>query len=288
MTGGPDATNGREATSTLETTNGRQATSQQRARLRWPWVVVVIVTSAVLVGPTAFCGWAWLLHQTRSEEVMLDHPITALELHAPSATVALIPGPPGVVRVRSTLSWTLDEPRTVTSWRSDTLTIDAGCHETATLTGLDCSADLEVQVPAQVAVRASVDSGDLTAQQLSGPLHLQATSGALTLTGTRGRLWARVGSGLIEATSLGSTSVDVGTRSGSIDLTFAGAPDRIEAAVASGSLVIVVPSGSRYRVTSSTGSGGTDVDPRLEDANSPRIIDVSAVSGAVNIGLPSP
>jgi hypothetical protein len=263
-------------------------TGPERPRRRGIWIAVAVVTAFVIVVPLGVQIWGRLIRQTRTDTVSYRHPIRALEIDSPDGAVTVGAGPAGQVSVRRTLTWALSRPNVRQTWDGDTLRIDVTCRRAELYSSLECGADLDLRVPADVSVRASVTSGKIDVRNIAGGLHLRTTAGIVRMTDVSGGIWARSRSGTIAGTALTAPKVDAEVTSGQIRLGFTGPPEQVTAATASGTVSIGVPPGFRYRVGGTTASGSRHVDPALVDAGSSRIITLTAVSGAVTLGYPPP
>jgi hypothetical protein len=263
-------------------------TEPARPRRRGIWIAVAVVTALVVVVPLGVRIWGRLIRQTRTDTVAYRHPIRALEIDSPDSAVTIGAGPAGQVSVRRTLTWALSRPQVRQTWDGDTLRIDVTCRRAELYSGLECGTALDLRVPADVAVRASVTSGEIDVRNIAGALHLRTKAGVVRMTGVSGGIWARSGSGMITGAALTAPKVDAGVTSGEIRLGFTGAPEQVAAAATSGTVSIGVPPGFRYRVGGRTGSGFRHVDPGLVDAGSSRAITLTSGSGAVTLGYPPP
>jgi putative adhesin len=257
-----------------------------RPRRRAIWIAVAVVTAVVIVVPLGVRIWGRLLRQTRTDAVSYRHPIRALEIDSPNGVVTIGAGPAGQVNVRRTLTWTLSRPNVRQTWEGATLRIDVSCRRAEPYSSLECGTDLDLRVPADVAVRASVASGEIDVRNIAGGLRLRTTAGIVRMTGVSGRTWARSGSGIITGAALTAPTVDAGVTSGEIRLGFTDPPDQVTAATTSGTMSIGVPPGFRYRVGGRTASGSRHIDPALVDAGSSRAITLTTMSGAVTLGYP--
>lgn len=259
-------------------------TGAERPRRRGVWIAVAAVTAFMAIVPLGVQIWGRLLRQTESIPAVSHRAITALEVEAGSGSVTVGAGPPGQVAVEQTLRWTLSKPHVEQSWRGDTLILKAVCGRRVELfASLECGVDLHVRVPAGVTVRATVASGNITAQGFTGALRLQARSGTVNVAGTRGPVWARADSGSINGTDLSSPQVDARTRSGAVGLGFADAPEQVTATAGSGSVTVALPRGFRYRVNGTSASGDLRIDDGLRDDGSSHRVDVTTRSGAVRV-----
>lgn len=263
-------------------------TEPERPRRRGIWIAVAVVTAFVVVVPLGVRVWCRLIRQTRTDTVSYQHPIRALEIDSPDGAVTVGAGPAGRTIVRRTLTWALSRPSVRQTWDGDTLRIDVTCRRAEPYSSLECGVGLDLRVPADVAVRASVTSGKVDVRNIAGGVHLRTTAGVVRMTGVAGGIWARSVSGTITGAALTAPKVDAGVTSGAIRLGFTGPPERVTAATTSGSVSIGVPPGFGYRVGGTTAHGVRHVDPALIDAGSSRAITLTTVSGAATLGYPPP
>ncbi|MGH3374612.1 MAG: hypothetical protein ACRDP6_07725 [Actinoallomurus sp.] len=263
-------------------------TEPERPRRRGIWIAIAAVTAFVVVVPPGVQIWGRLVRQTRTDSVFYRHPIRALEIDAPNASVRVGAGPADQASVRRTLTWSLSRPDVRQTWDGDTLRINVTCRRAELYSSLECGTDLDLRVPADVAVRASVASGRIDVRNIAGGLQLRTTAGAVRMTDVSGGIWARSVSGTITGAALTTPKVDAGVTSGAIRLGFAGSPEQVSAATTSGTVSIGVPPGVRYRVGGTTASGSRHIDPALVDAGSSRAISLTTVSGSVTLGYPPP
>jgi hypothetical protein len=193
-------------------------------------------------------------------------------------------GPPGRVTVSSTLSWLVRKPAVTQSWQGGVFQVGAICPKFDPFE--DCGASVTISVPAGTTVQGYVGAG-LTVDGLSGALHLTATSGLLLARNVSGPVWASAGSGsVIARTGLRSSTIHASVTTGWINLIFSARPRIAAASVGSGSAVITVPSGSRYRVVSSGGPGILNLASGLSDPRSGLLLTTVVGAGEVRIGYP--
>jgi hypothetical protein len=263
-------------------------TGPERPRRRGIWITIAAMTAFVAVVPVGVQVWGRLIRQTESTRVVYGHAIIALEVDAGSGSVTVGAGPASQVTVDRTLKWTLSKPHVEQSWNGGTLRLKAVCGTRRDLfSSLECGIDLHVRVPAGVTLQAASTSGTIAAQGLTGGLRLQTKSGAVSMSGVRGPIWARSTAGVISGTELASQQVDAGSSSGAVGLSFADAPQRVNASADSGSVSIVLPPGFRYRVGGTSASGARNIDAALIDGSANRRIDVSTASGSATVRFPA-
>jgi hypothetical protein len=263
------------------------AVGGERPRHRTAWLVVAVVSALLIMAPMAVETWAYFgAHRpepSRSLELPPAGRVERLQVDAGSASVSVRPGPAGQVGVVQTLTWSTTKPQVRKVWDGGVLKVQAECSDWWSLTGLGCTVKLEFAVPPEIEIQIVGGSGSTDVRGTTGRLDLTATSGSTTLTDVGGTIWARTGSGTIQGTRLTSRTANVGANSGSLDLAFTSAPQKVTAKVDSGSVLIGVPPGSHYQVVGHSGSGSREYAGGLQASASPRIIDATAGSGSVDV-----
>jgi hypothetical protein len=256
-----------------------------RPRRRWTWVIVALVTAAVLVSPLTL-----LLKQKAGVQrgygpVTLYHrAVTAVRVRAPGDTVTITAGPPGQVSVAGTLVWQSAKPAISETWHGTTLAVSVNCPASDVFE--NCSASLTVHVPAAVGIRAAVGAGSVTVSGLAGPVRVTATSGSLVLAYLSGPLWAAATSGSITGmTGLSSMKLTADVGSGSLTLGLDSAPTSLSLAVGSGSGQVMVPPGTRYRIDTGPGQA-VHVSPGMSSPDAAGLIAAKAGSGTLSIQYP--
>ncbi|MFF3014382.1 hypothetical protein [Streptomyces sp. NPDC057939] len=211
-------------------------------------------------------------------------PVTAVEIVGGGADVGVTPAGDREVTYRARITRASSAPTVEENRLGGTLRLTPHCP------GEDsgCSAQLLVTVPRDVPVKVSGGSGRVSLSGLDGAVDAEVTSGSLTLTGLRGPLRAAVGSGILRAGALGSARVEVRTGSGRGEVEFVVPPERVTGYAGSGRLDITVPASSRFRVACRTGEGRCEVDAALGDPGSAHSLDLTAGSGRVRAGPPTP
>jgi hypothetical protein len=143
---------------------------------------------------------------------------------------------------------------------------------------LTCESEHRVRVPKGIAVTISGTGTDTRLEGLTGDITATLShDSALRVVGPAGRLRLRNGGGDITVTEARSSDVRAETSAdGTINLTFAAAPRRVEAR-AVGSVGITLPAGPEtYRVD----AAGADVP---SDPDSDRLIVARALDGRVRV-----
>ncbi|GAA0345754.1 DUF4097 domain-containing protein [Actinoallomurus spadix] len=265
------------------------ATPPPRPRRRGLWTLVAALTAFVIVAPNAVQMWGRLIRQTqRSRLAVGTRPITALEVDIGAGDLTVVGDGTGGVTVDQTLKWAMRKPHVQATWEGTTLRLSGRCGTRAPLSALSCSVGLRVRVPAGVEVRATSSSGTVDAEGLTGPARLSTSSGVVSMRDLAGPVRARATSGVIRGTGLRSGRVDAALSSGSVDLTFAQAPQEVTAKASSGALAVFLPPGQRYQVTTKASFGAPSVEGGLADDTATRRIDARTSSGSIEIRYARP
>lgn len=205
--------------------------------------------------------------------------VDGASFHGPDADLLVLDGVSGRVQVTAdpgattvTGTFTGTDP----ARRSDVRTDLAGPVGTRTLTvrcAVDdgpyapCAGELRLTVPSHTGLRLRQTSGDTVLTGLGGDLTVVTTSDHLTATGLHPR------------------RATVTVTSGSADVAFTAAPDRVTAQVTSASAVLRVPvagADDGYAVTSSATSANVQVAVPRRDG-SPHEVVVQAISGSASV-----
>ncbi|MGI5327312.1 DUF4097 family beta strand repeat-containing protein [Actinomadura nitritigenes] len=260
---------------------GPQAAAGDRPRRRGVWIFLAAATAAVVVVPVCLAMGGRAMRRTAEYATPYHHAIKELRVEAGSAEVSIGTGPAGRARVFKRLKWVLRKPVVTESLHGDVLSISARCPGAASLYGgWECGADIDVQVPAGVRVSAASGSGEITVRGVDGDLDLRTGSGEISVVGSRGALRARVGSGTIRGTRLASADTEAVVGAGELDLRYAEPPRTVDVSADAGSVKIIVPAGSHYRVQGWTGSGDSHLNRALVDDRSAGSISVRSGSGS--------
>ena len=142
-------------------------------------------------------------------------------------------------------------------------TLTAKCPSGLTF-GVGCSVDYTVAMPAQVA------------------LNVDGTAGDMTLIGPFANATVSTKAGRVEGTSLGAGTYEVTTNAGEVKLKFASPPNLVKVKSDVGEVVLTVPGGTKYAVTTDTTVAVKNIDVD-QDPTSTHHIDVTTTVGAVTI-----
>jgi hypothetical protein len=238
----------------------------------------IAVSIALIVGG-AWWALTDLTENTRTSEQHHSVQGSALAIDADSADLEIRSGQVSEITVtrRSERNVFGSEPEQ--KYRNGKLELgDSGC---GFLSFGGCDTSYVVVVPRTVKVTAESSSGDLQASDLSGGADLKSSSGDVEARTIAGDLRLRSSSGDLEAHDLAATTVDVGTSSGDVELTFDSPPTDVKVESSSGDVTVKVPSDQPYKVEAETSSGDKQVF--ASDPSSTGSISVTTSSGDVDV-----
>lgn len=225
-----------------------------------------------MVGLTGCALNAEQVHSART----FPHSGGTLTITSTLGGLKIMPGAGGEVRVERWLrgkaagdgrsSWTLE---------NGTLRLDANCQ----MTFGDCGGRYHIRVPP--GIRLVIDAGDdgVTLDKITHDADVSA-EGPIRLYGTTGKLRLAGGDSMIAGNRLRSADVKALTRSGTINLSFAAPPARLDARSAEGRVTVDVPK-DEYAITAESREGRERSE--LKDTKSPRTIVARSTSGDVRI-----
>jgi DUF4097 and DUF4098 domain-containing protein YvlB len=149
--------------------------------------------------------------------------------------------------------------------------------------GNTCTVNLDLRVPAKLAQKVKIGSGDLRITGTTGSLDFKLGSGDVTLNSAVTDLDGSSGSGNIRASDLRG-SVDLKMGAGDIILTYPLLPDSgtVNVKNGSGDTTVILPAGSVILTNLTTGSGRT-YNELGDSAGAPFKIDINTGSGKLSI-----
>jgi hypothetical protein len=196
---------------------------------------ILVITGAAVLALAGLCGGAWAFgkavagHQTETHAV--TGPVRSVVVDVDRGDVRLTPGT--AVSVEQTRRWDLKKPRVTRTLHDGVLTVKSRCHGVWVLS--HCATDLDVSIPAGVAVRVQTNVGDVS------------------------------GHGLVTRDARVRTDV------GDVHVGLAQAPGRLAAETNVGDISLSVPHG-RYAVRTVSHVGDDRVDGLVQDDSAPASI----------------
>ncbi|WP_037354299.1 DUF4097 family beta strand repeat-containing protein [Amycolatopsis orientalis] len=245
---------------------------------------IAVIGVGVAIG---FGGWGF--GSTVSRDATLTQEIRGVKLENDSGDVRIRTAP-GAARVHQTLRYHFSgQPGDAYRVEGDQLVI-LDC-------GRNCTADLELIVPAGIPVTGSSDSGtldfagvgsvDVTAnsgaaqvRDVPGPVKLQLDSGAAELHDV-GEVRVHSQSGRIAGDGLRGP-VDVSAGSGRIELSLT-QPNNVKARADSGRIDVSVPRAGSYQVTGTSDSGRRSIDLPQNSSPDTKTLELNTDSGSVTV-----
>jgi hypothetical protein len=233
------------------------------------------LAAAGMIATAGLTGCALDAEQVHSARAF-PHSGGTLTITSTLGGLKIMPGTGGEVRVDRWLrgkaagdghsSWTLE---------NGTLRLDANCQ----MVFGDCGGRYHVRVPP--GIRLVIDAGDdgVTLDKITHDADVSA-EGPIRLYGTTGKLRLAGGDSMIAGNGLRSADVKALTRSGTINLSFAVPPARLNARSADGRVTVDVPK-NEYAITAESKEGREHSE--LKDTRSPRSIVARSTWGDVRI-----
>jgi hypothetical protein len=227
------------------------------------WGAAVLVSAVVLALAGVALGLDWLItSRSRTKTVSLSYLPTSLELSLSSGSVEIVGGSSGAVFVQRTdryaFGHTAHESRTLVG---GVLRLVSACPRI--IVG-SCSASYRVTVPDNVAVKVRTTSGDVH------------------ISGFRGMAAIRTDSGGIAVDAYCGFGLSAVSRSGSVGVVAACAPENLDLLSDSGNARAVVPVG-RYRILAGSSSGRQRISGVVAGSHAPFTISVHSRSGDVSV-----
>jgi hypothetical protein len=207
------------------------------------------LTTKVLIGVGALAAVAGgvfvadhAMASTQHETRVFQQTVTALDLDASPGSIRVVAGDQPDVTVDMTVHSGLRSPSHSETVRDGRLQVRSDCGFTFT----NCSVDYVITVPADVAVRAHSDGGNIDLVSMRG-------------------------------------NVDVSINGGDVHVGLAEAPGLIRARANGGRIVIAVPDDAQgYHVNARANGGSTRVDVRTDPAST-HVIDAKVNGGEITV-----
>ncbi|MFG3435923.1 DUF4097 family beta strand repeat-containing protein [Nonomuraea sp. NPDC047897] len=230
---------------------------------------------AGLVAVTSACGVELDPEEVRGTRTF-PHAGAQVTITSAMGGLRVMPGAAGEVRVDRWLRGKAARDDNA-SWSFDRggLRLSADC----TIVFGDCGARYHVRVPpgVRVVVRGAEDG--VVVRDLAQDVEV-TSPGPIRVYGTTGRLRLAGGDSLIAGDRLRSADVEARTTTGTINLSFATPPDRLEMRSGDGRVTATVPDGP-YRVTATS----TDGRKRSQLKSTPSERTIVATTGTGDIRL---
>ncbi|SDR23400.1 hypothetical protein [Thermostaphylospora chromogena] len=241
-------------------------------RTRTARACITAAAAFVLLASLAACDAS---AETSQENRSFPFSGRSLTIDAHETKLTVVSGSGGEIEVERSLRGTAAKAGNATwSFEGDTLSLSVEC------TGIvvTCESEHRVRVPKNIEIRVKGTGANTRLEGLSGPITASLShDSSLRVVRPEGRLRLRNGGGNITVTQARSSEVHAETAAdGTISLSFAAAPRRVEAHAAE-SVNITLPSGSEtYRVD----AVGAEIP---NDPSSDRLIVARTVDGLIKV-----
>jgi len=198
-------------------------------------------------------------HNGAAQNFTISAHVTTVVIEGGASSISVTGADRGTILVSQHPSYSEAPPATSRRVAGTTLTLSYSCNAE-----LVCSVEYDVQVPRDVAVRASTRAG------------------AITLTSLGGDVSAQTDAGLITANDLSSATVALKSNAGGVIAAFSTAPGSVSASTNIGAISITVPGKLSYQIHTHTYVGSSSVTVPKNPA-SPHVITASSDLGSITI-----
>jgi hypothetical protein len=223
-------------------------------------VTAPIVVTAALGALLTACGGGKVTTESNSYQV--SDPVTALRIKSPGGLIEVVAGAGGSIEVTETVRYDGDKPSVSHKAADGSLALEASeCgggigHKV-------CQVSYRVTVPKDVAATVRNTGGDVSVTGLAGALDLTADGGKVLASGLTAKSFTAKADG------------------GTVNATFADAPDRVHIESAGGSVTAHLPDAA-YAVDATADGGKQNVKVRT-DPGSPHKVSIRSDGGSVDV-----
>ncbi|HWH00884.1 MAG TPA: DUF4097 family beta strand repeat-containing protein [Pilimelia sp.] len=253
---------------------------------RTAWRALGVVASVLVLLLAGLLAWGWLAPRRTEERTQTyRQPVGRVQVEVDAGDVTVVGASAGgEVTVERRLAWrTARTPTVAETWSGDALRVTGRCPSTGLTLGLggDCSIELVLRVPPQVAVEVRTDAGAVRLRDLTGEVQVAVSAGDVSADALAGPLRIRSDSGEISAAGLRGDRVEVRADAGEIRLGFAEPPAAVSVVSSAGDVTVELAPGS-YRVSADTDAGRR----RVEVTNDPaaaRTVTARTEAGDIHI-----
>lgn len=264
-------------------TNDNNTTSIVKSRVtgRLVWTTAAVIVLLIVLFCVVLSGVGWLAdnHSKIVTKTQTYHQaIAELDVSVGTGSITVKASTNNEVSVTHTAKWLSQKPTLKEVWQGNKLDIDTSCFALFNV----CSTDYIIYVPASTTVVAKVSSGNIRAEGLTGSTSLAASSGKIHARGLDGDVTVQGSSTDIIGESLRAAHLKATSASGKINLQFATAPNKVEAHLSSGDVMVSVPRDDAYHVETHTDVGDKNIGIRQSDVTGRAII-VTTNSGNISI-----
>jgi hypothetical protein len=254
----------------------------QRRWVRTTWLAAGSVLAVASLGWGTQQTVSVLAHEERTErQVVAAAELEAIEVHTEVGRIEVVGSTGAEVRLTAEVVDGLSPTEVERTIVDGVLRIEARC--TTPLGSPWCRADLRLEVPTRLEVRASSDDSGIVVRGVDGAVDVSSSSSAVLVEDATGPVRARSSGGGVEVRGGGPGPVDARSWAGDVRVEIARPASRVSARSAGGSVTVVVPrDDAAYAVSVDSSAGSTSAAVRT-DPEASRSIDASSSAGDVTV-----
>ncbi|HZQ78588.1 MAG TPA: DUF4097 family beta strand repeat-containing protein [Acidimicrobiia bacterium] len=241
-----------------------------------------LALTAVLGGLGGLVAVNRMATQTVHQERTYPFNGTQLAVEAALGSVQIVPGEPGQIVVRRTMTYGLRRPSVEERVDGDTFRVsDETCPVES---AFPCRVRWLLQVPRDLDVEVRTGAGSIAVSGLSGKVKLTSDAGAVRATGPSGKLVTlRSHDGPVTAQNISSAQVVATSDNKGVQLTFRSPPALVVGRSQKGPVGVVLPEGDdAYKISAKSQGGSRTVAARTSD-DAKRRIDILSATGDVSV-----
>jgi hypothetical protein len=242
-----------------------------------------LVLTALLVGMAGLVAVNAMARQTIREEHSYAFTGTSLSIDAAIGDVHIVPGKAGQLSVARRLTYGLRRPFVEERIDGDTFRVtDRPCTAGVALA---CQVRWLLQVPRNIDVEVTTQSGSINVSGMSGTVKLVSETGSVRVLAPSGKLVTlRSRTGSVTAQNVSSDQVVATTVKGGVSLIFRAPPSLVVGRSETGKVGVVLPDGDEsYRIEAKSSQDGSRTVTAKDDPDSRRRINVRSGKGDVSV-----
>jgi DUF4097 and DUF4098 domain-containing protein YvlB len=238
-------------------------------------VVLIVIAALVLLTVVAIVARPQV-HSDQTVEVG-----DRLEVDIPTGELTFVASDRDDIRVQVDGSYLFRAPEVTATTSNGVTRMTGGCP---TVPFSICSVEVTVELPADVDLDIVGTNGRVSIDGVTGAIDVVTTNGDIEVAESEDDLSLSTTNGSVTVTDASSTEVVAATTNGAVNLSFAAAPDQVEARTTNGSVAIGLPDDREpYAIDARTTNGSVDLIRVTNDPDANRAITAHSVNGSVEI-----
>ncbi len=240
-----------------------------------------LVLTALLVGVAGLMAVNAMARRTVREDHSYAFTGTTLSVDAVIGDVHIVPGKAGQINVARRLTYGLRRPFVEERIDGEIFRVsDRPCTA-----AFACEVRWLLQVPRDVDVEVTTQSGSINVSGMSNTVKLVAETGSVRVDAPSGKLVTlRSKTGSVTAVNIRSEQVVATSTKGAVSLTFRAPPSLVVGRSETGNVGVVLPDGDeRYRIEAKSSQDGIRTVTAEHDPESKRRINVRSGKGDVSV-----